>query len=90
MNAACSGSGFSGVPSASIVVTVRPCTALIGVSHERVALAVHVHGAGAALPDPAAEFGAVEIQLIAKHPEERRVLRGVDGDVPAVDAELDH
>ncbi len=53
-------------------------------------LAIEVHGARAAEGHAAAEFGAGEIELVAEHPEERRVGRDVDLVAGAVDAEGDH
>src|SRR5215212_2042509 len=37
MNAACTRSGFSGVPKPSMVVTRRPATLLVGTTHDRTA-----------------------------------------------------
>src|SRR5438132_5287562 len=53
-------------------------------------LAVDHHGTSAALAEAAAEFGAVEFQIVAQHIEQRR--RRIDVDVVrgAVDVELNH
>src|SRR5579859_1234559 len=41
-------------------------------------LAVHVHRAGAALGDAAAELGPGQAQLVAQHPEQRRVVLDIE------------
>ena len=41
-------------------------------------VAVHDHGAGAALGQAAAEFGTVELQIVAQCIEQRHVRLGVD------------
>ena len=46
---------------------------------ERIALAVHVHGAGAALREPAAEFRIVQADVVAQRVEQRHVRIGIDG-----------
>src|SRR5574341_230324 len=53
-------------------------------------LAVDVHGAGAALGDAAPELGAGEPELVAHHPQQRRVGRLLGIGFPAVDDKLDH
>ena len=58
---------------ASMVVTACLPTADTGVTQERIGAAVDVHGAGAAEAHAAAELGALQIQLVAQHPQERRV-----------------
>ena len=50
--------------------------------HRRLAgahrLAVEMHRAGAAQADAAAEFGAGQLEMLANHPQKRRVAIGVD------------
>ena len=41
-------------------------------------LAVHQHGAGAALAEAAAEFRRVELEIVAQHVEQRRARIGID------------
>src|SRR5439155_10725576 len=53
-------------------------------------IAVHMHGAGTALRDAAAELGAGEAELLANHPEQRGVARLLGLDFPAVDDKRDH
>src|SRR2546422_6000027 len=55
-------------------------------SHGR---AVEMHGAGAALGDAASELRAGETEVVAQHPQERRVWRDVHGLAFAVDGEDD-
>src|SRR5580704_10146778 len=50
----------------------------------------HVHRAGAAKTDPAAEFGAGETDLVADYPQQRRVIRTVDRDAASVEFEGGH
>jgi hypothetical protein len=52
--------------------------------------AVHMHGAGAALRDAAAEFGAGQSDLIANDPEQRRLRLDVELMRVAVDGDGDH
>jgi hypothetical protein len=49
-----------------------------------------MHGAGAALSDAAAELGSGELQGVTKHPQEGSIVRNLNGNIPAVDAELCH
>ena len=70
-----------------MVVILTPASVPIGAWHERIAWPFSVHGAGAALGDAAAVLGAGQLQLVAQHPEQRRVGRGLDHDVLAVDVE---
>src|SRR5207302_2682786 len=53
-------------------------------------LAVDMDGAGAALGDAAAEFGAGEAERVAQHPKERHVAVDLDGLIAAIDVELNH
>src|SRR2546422_3253003 len=48
-----------------------------------------MHGAGAALGDAASELRAGETEVVAQHPQERRVWRDVHGLAFAVDGEDD-
>src|SRR5262249_28099805 len=48
------------------------------------------HRAGAALRETAAEFGAVEAEIIPQHVEQRRLRIGLDRMGLAVDVEGDH
>ena len=50
-------SGCAALPKPSSVVTARASTAQTGVTQERIACAVEVHGAGAALATPQPNFG---------------------------------
>src|SRR5262245_388673 len=52
-------------------------------------LAVDQHGAGAALRQSTAELGAVELEIVAQHVEQRRVGLGRDRAAHAVDFEID-
>ena len=52
-------------------------------------LAVHDHGAGAALAEPAAELRAAQRQIVAEHVEERRRRVGIERVTAAVDAKCD-
>ncbi len=45
-----------------------------GIEQERMHLAVDVHRAGAALRDAAAVFGAGQADVLADHPQQRRVV----------------
>src|SRR5438045_7882705 len=49
-----------------------------------------MHSAGAALRDAAAELGAGEPELLADHPQQRRIARLLGIDFPAVDGEFGH
>ena len=53
-------------------------------------LAVDMHRAGAAGGDAAAEFGAGEFEMLAQHPKQRRVGRGIDLVPLSVDGQGDH
>src|SRR5262249_10206824 len=55
-------------------------------------LAVHVHGARAALPRAAAVLGAGQAQLLAQHPQQGRIRVSRDGAARTVDGErrIDH
>jgi hypothetical protein len=48
-------------------------------------IAVDVHGAGAAGRDPAAELGTGQLEMLAQHPQQRRVA--VDPDLLALTIE---
>src|SRR4030095_3067248 len=63
MKAACTASGFSGVPMPSSVVMSRPAARLTGNVHE--------HRAGAALPEAAPEFRTAERERSAQRIEQR-------------------
>src|SRR6516165_7891226 len=49
---------------------------------------VNVHGAGPALSDATAEFGASEPKLITDHPEQRSVRRYVHGMPHSIDGKV--
>ena len=51
--------------------------------------AVDVQRAGAALPDAAAELGAGQPDVIADHPEQRRLRVGIDGMHGSVDGQIE-
>src|SRR5882724_3780289 len=53
-------------------------------------LAVQVNGAGAALGDAAAEFGALHVEHVAQHPQQGHFGLDVDVVLLAVDGEFDH
>ena len=53
-------------------------------------LAVHHHRAGAALTEPAAEFGGVELEILAQHIEQRRIRIGIDLVIVTVDLQCHH
>src|SRR2546425_803756 len=53
-------------------------------------LAVHMHRARPALRDAAAELGALHVELVAQHPEQRHVGLDVDLARTPVDGQLDH
>src|ERR1700691_3057299 len=53
-------------------------------------LAPHMHGADAAWGDAAAIFGADQIEMVAQHPQKRRVLRRIDLARLSVDCESEH
>ena len=50
--------------------------------------AVDMNGAGAALRDAAAEFGASQPKLISDHPEQRRLGRDIDGMPSSIHGEI--
>ena len=52
--------------------------------------AVDVNRAGAAQAGAAAEFRAGHLQLFADGPEQRRIVRRLDGHIPSVDIEIRH
>ena len=54
-----------------MVVMGRRATDAAGVTHDRVAVAVHEHRAGAADPAAATEFGTAELKSVAQHPQQR-------------------
>ena len=56
-----------------MVVIFFPATAETGVTQERVALAIDVHGAGAAQGHAAAELRAGHAQRVPQHPQQRHV-----------------
>ena len=60
------------------MVTSRRRPRPTGSWQERTGCAVDVDGAGAALRDAAAVLGAGQPELVAQHPEQRRVGVGVD------------
>ncbi len=71
-----------------MVVTALPATSRdLGLARER-ALAVDMDHAGAAQAGAAAELGAGELELLADHPQQRGLRRGVDLRRLAVDLEL--
>src|SRR6267378_4677042 len=53
-------------------------------------LAVHVNGAGAALPDAAAELGTLHVEHVAQQPEQRHLRLDVNLAWPPVDGQSDH
>src|SRR6185436_6228443 len=53
-------------------------------------LAIDVHGAGAALRDATAVLGAGERELLAQHPQQRRVGLGVEIAILAIDVQARH
>ena len=52
--------------------------------------AVDMHGAGAALRDAAAVLGAGQADLLAHHPQQRRVRLDIDVEGFAIDGEVYH
>ena len=52
--------------------------------------AVEMHGAGAALRDAAAIFGAGQLLGLADDPEQRRVGVAVEAALLAIEGEIDH
>ena len=73
-----------------MVVICWPAAAEIGVTQERIACAVQVHGAGAAQGRAAAELGAGHVEVVAQGPEDGRGGIGVDLHVAPVDVQCDH
>ncbi len=53
-------------------------------------LAVDDHRAGAALAEPAAEFGGVELDFVAQHVEQRRIRIGFDLVIVTIDLQCHH
>ncbi len=53
-------------------------------------LAIDMDRAGPALADAAAEFGAFQIQFVAKHPQERHVARNIETVGLIVDGQGNH
>src|SRR5580704_13806814 len=51
---------------------------------------LHVHGTGATKTNSATEFGSREPQLVADHPEQRRIIGTLYGDRLAVEIECRH
>ena len=62
-----------------MVVICLPTASLTGTQQERDRHAVDVHGAGAALRDAAAVFGAGQADLLPQHPQQWRI--GIDVDI---------
>ena len=62
------------VPRPSIVVTSLSPSLPIGVTPG--CFSVDQHGAGAALREPATEFGAIKLKVVAKHIKQRRIGLG--------------
>jgi hypothetical protein len=72
---------------ASMVVIAAPPTLSMAVRRAR-GLAVDVHGASAALPDAAAEFGASHAEHIAQDPKQWNIAVGIDCSTLPVDFDL--
>ena len=53
-------------------------------------LAVDDHRAGAALAEPAAEFGGVELEIVAQHIEQRRIRIRIDLVIATIDLQCHH
>ena len=51
-------------------------------------LAIDDHGAGAALAEPAAVLGSVELEIFPQYIQQRRLRVGVDRTNPAIDLEI--
>src|ERR1700682_23910 len=51
---------------------------------------VHMHGAGAAQPNPTTKFCSREADLIADRPQQRRVIGRSNGNGAAIEIELGH
>ena len=62
-----------------MVVTFLPATLGIGVTQERIGVAIDVDGAGAAQRHAAAELGAGHAQRVAQDPQQRHFGNRVDG-----------
>ena len=88
MNACCTGCGLLG-RAESLERHDRSLPATRGERRRRTSArrAINVHGARAALSEPAAELGAVERQVVAQDVEQRRVRRGGNVVVGAVHAD---
>ena len=69
------------------MTTLALPTADTGVTQERIGCAVEMHGAGAALREPAAEMRIVEADVVAQRVEQRHVGIGIDGVRLAVDGQ---
>ena len=87
MKAFCTGWGFSLVPSPSSVTIFAPFAAAAGITQERSRRPVHDDGAGPALAETAAEFRAVEPEIVAQHIEQRGIRRDRDPAILAVHVE---
>ena len=59
-------------------------TEAIGIWQARIGSAVHMHRAGAALRRAAAELGALEVERVAQHPEQRGFAVDIDAALRAV------
>ena len=73
-----------------MVVTLAPATARDRGDAGSGSAPVHMDGAGATHADSATEFGAREAKLVANHPEQRRVIRTVHGNVAAIEVKFGH
>ena len=73
-----------------MVVTCLPATAETGVTHERIGLPSRctVQAPHSAMPQP--NLVPVRPELVAQHPEQRRVGGGAEIDLLAVDEEFGH
>ena len=89
MNACCSACGLSSVPRPSMVVISLFSSRADRRDAGAHRLAVDQHRAGAALRQPAAELGAVELEIVAQHVEQRRVGLGRNRAAHAVDFQAD-
>ena len=72
-------------PIASMVMIFFPATDEAGVMQHR--LSVHVDRTGAAQRHAAAELGAGHVEVVAQHPEQRRVAVGVGLHALAIDVQ---
>ena len=64
-----------------MVVIFLPAAAETGNEQERTGSPFTMHGAGAALRDAAAELGALQVEHVAQHPQQRHL--GLDVDLRA-------